>query len=80
MRVPVGLPAGGCQEPVLKTLLFSLLGFCGGGIAAWAIGVFVLQLPWETAILLVEVVAVAAAVTIGALVHRRQRTRPSAGS
>jgi hypothetical protein len=60
--------------------LFSLLGFCVGAIAAWAIAVFVLQLPWETTILLVEVVAVAAAVISGAVVHRRGRTRPSAGA
>jgi membrane protein implicated in regulation of membrane protease activity len=64
----------------LKALLFSLLGLCGGAIAAWAIGVFVLQLPWETTILLVEVVAVAAAVISGAVVHRRHRSRSSAGA
>ena len=64
----------------MKTLLFSVLGFCGGAIAAWAIGVFVLQLPWETAILLVEVVVVAAAVISGAVVHRRQPTRRAAGA
>lgn len=57
----------------MKTLLFSLLGFFGGAIVAWAMGVFVLQLHWETTILLVEVVAVAAAVTSGVMVHRRKR-------
>lgn len=62
----------------MKTLLFSVLGFCGGAIVAWVIGVFVLQLPWETTILLVEVVAVAAAIINGTVVQRRQRTRPSA--
>ena len=64
----------------MKTLLFSLLGFCGGAIAAWAIGVFGLQLPWETTILVVEVVAVASAVICGVVAHRRQRTRPAAGA
>lgn len=57
----------------MKTLLFSLLGFFGGAIVAWAIGVFVLQLHWESTILLVEVVAVAAAVISGVMVHRRKR-------
>ena len=57
----------------MKTLLFSLLGFFGGAIVAWAIGVFVLQLHWESTILLVEVVAVAAAVIGGVMVHRRKR-------
>ena len=80
VRVPAGLPGPSCREPVLKTLLLSLLGFCCGAIAAWAIGVFVLQLPRETTILLVEVVALAAAVISGAVVHRRQRTRPPAGA
>lgn len=64
----------------MKTLLFSLLGLCGGALVAWAVGVFVLRMHWETTILLVEVVAVAAAVISGAVVHRRQRTRPSAGA
>ena len=64
----------------MKTLLSSLLGFCSGAIVAWALGVFVLQLQWETTILLVEVVAVAAAVVSGVVVHRRKRTRPPAGA
>jgi hypothetical protein len=57
----------------LKTLLFSLLGFFGGAVVAWANGVFVLQLPWETTLLVIEAVAVAAAVISGAVLHRRQR-------
>ena len=76
----MGLPGPACQGQRLKTLLFSLLGFCGGAIVAWAIGVFVLQLQWESTILLVEVVAVAAAVISGVVVHRRKRTRPPAGA
>ena len=40
-------------EGEYKTLLFSLLVFFGGAIVAWGIGVFVLQLHWETTILLV---------------------------
>ena len=76
----MGLPGPACQGELLKMLLFSLLGFCGGGIVAWAIGVFVLQLHWELTIVLVEVVAVAAAVISGVVVHRRKRTRPPAGA
>ena len=64
----------------MKTFLFSLLGLCGGALVAWAIGVFVLRLHWETTILLVDVVAVAAAVISGAVVHWRTRSRSFAGA
>ena len=57
----------------MKTVLFSLLGFFGGAVVAWAIGVFVLQLHWETTLLVVEVLAVAAAVIGGVVAHRRKR-------
>lgn len=57
----------------MKTLLGSLLGFFVGAIAAWALGVFVLHLPWETTLLLIEVAAVTTAVISGVLVHRRHR-------
>jgi sugar phosphate permease len=62
-----------CTGELLKALLFSLLGFLVGAVVAWAIGVFVLQLPWETTLLVIEVAAVAAAVISGVVVHRRQR-------
>ena len=47
------------------TLLFSVLGFFGGAIVGWAIGVFVLQLHWETTILVAEIGAVAGGVICG---------------
>lgn len=55
------------------TLLFSVLGFFGGAIVGWAIGVFVLQLHWETTILVAEIGAVAGAVICGVVAHRRKR-------
>ena len=51
----------------------TLLGFFVGAIAAWALGVLVLHLPWETTLLLIEVAAVTTAVISGVLVHRRHR-------
>lgn len=59
----------------MRIALASLLGFFGGALLAWALGVFVLQLHWETTLLMVEVAAVSLAILGGLIVHRRQKAR-----
>lgn len=57
----------------METVVAALASFVLGAIAAWAVCVFALHLPWETSLLVIEVGAVGAGVLGGALAYRRTR-------
>jgi len=66
----------------LIVALATVCGLLAGAVIGWALGVFVLQLPWETTLLLVQVSAVVCALVAGIVTRRRRLrvgTSPSAG-
>lgn len=56
----------------MKTFSVGVLGFFLGVIASWALCVFVLQLHWETSLLVIEISAVLGAI-VACLTFRRWR-------
>lgn len=57
----------------MRLLSFGLLFLVTGAVAAWAVSVFALQLPWETSLLVIEISAILSCLAGLAVVQSRRK-------